>query len=164
MKEINNNALSNGLKKIAPFIITILFLLFLIDRISKYFAINKLSTHGVYFFKKIFYFNLQTNTGIAFSIPLPKIMIIILTIIIIYALIFYVYNYKNKLSLFKIFLISLVIIGAISNLLDRLLYGHVIDFINISIWPTFNLSDSYIFIAIFILTIMNLENKKHRVK
>lgn len=48
--------------------------------------------------------------------------------------------------------ISLVLIasGAISNLLDRLIYGYVIDYINPGFWPTFNLADVFIFVGILI--------------
>lgn len=43
---------------------------------------------------------------------------------------------------------SLIVVGAISNIMDRLLYGAVIDFINIQILPVFNLSDSMIVIGV----------------
>ena len=40
-----------------------------------------------------------------------------------------------------VFSLGLVVAGAFSNLYDRLAYGYVVDFINIFIWPTFNLAD-----------------------
>ena len=43
---------------------------------------------------------------------------------------------------------ALIIGGAIGNLIDRLVYGHVIDFIDVYYktwhWPTFNIADSAI--------------------
>ncbi|URJ24041.1 signal peptidase II [Blochmannia endosymbiont of Camponotus sp.] len=52
---------------------------------------------------------------------------------------------------------SMVIGGALGNLLDRILYGTVVDFIDVHIknwhWPTFNVADIAICIGISILTI-----------
>jgi signal peptidase II len=41
--------------------------------------------------------------------------------------------------------------GAIGNLIDRLWAGEVVDFIDIGIWPIFNLADSFIVVGIFLL-------------
>ena len=44
------------------------------------------------------------------------------------------------------------IIGAtLGNLIDRILYFHVIDFLDFRIWPVFNLADSFITVSIIIL-------------
>lgn len=56
------------------------------------------------------------------------------------------YEEKNKLLITCIFLI---IAGAISNLIDRLRYGGVVDFINVPWWSIFNLADCYIIAAVF---------------
>ncbi len=37
--------------------------------------------------------------------------------------------------------------GAMGNFIDRVAYGYVIDFIDVRIWPVFNLADSAIFVA-----------------
>jgi len=134
------------------------FSLFIIDRIIKYLALNKLQSSGVYLFEKIIYLKLEKNTGVAFSIVLPKIIIISLIILILFFLFYFlIKSYKNNNGLI-FFLGTLIIIGAISNLIDRIIYNYVIDFINISILPTFNLSDFYIFIAVLIY--LFLETKK----
>ena len=41
--------------------------------------------------------------------------------------------------------------GALGNLLDRLNYGYVIDFIDFKIWPVFNIADSAIVIGVLLL-------------
>jgi signal peptidase II len=56
--------------------------------------------------------------------------------------------------------LSLILAGAAGNLLDRLIHGHVRDFIDLSIgehhWPAFNVADSALTIGIAILLITAL--------
>lgn len=56
--------------------------------------------------------------------------------------------------------LSLILGGAVGNLVDRLLYGHVIDFIDVFVksyhWPTFNIADSAITVGAAILVIHSL--------
>ena len=137
-------------------IIIILLLLFIIDRTTKYLALNKLSTKGVYLFKN-FQLQLQTNPGIAFGIPLPSILIIILTTIIIFFIFLYIIKNIKKERYSDIFFLGLIIIGAISNLLDRIIYKEVTDFIQISIWPNFNLADTYISIGTILFLIISIK-------
>ena len=120
-----------------------LLVFFILDRISKYLAFHKLLNQGVYLFKN-FQFQLQTNSGIAFGLKLPQIVIFALAIIIVSFLFYYLIKSVKEEKYLDAFLLGLVIIGALSNLLDRILYKEVIDFIQISIWPNFNLADAYI--------------------
>ena len=54
--------------------------------------------------------------------------------------------------------------GALGNIIDRLRYGHVIDFLDFHIgphhWPTFNLADSFIFIGVVLLAFTILRRDK----
>ena len=50
-------------------------------------------------------------------------------------------------------LVSLVFAGIIGNLIDRISYNHVIDFIDFGFWPAFNAADSAICIGIIGLVI-----------
>ena len=56
--------------------------------------------------------------------------------------------------------LGLVLGGAIGNVIDRLLYGHVVDFLDFYVgqwhWPTFNVADSAITIGVAILIIDGL--------
>jgi signal peptidase II len=63
----------------------------------------------------------------------------------------------NTLSL------SLILGGAIGNLIDRVLYGKVVDFIDFSVgtfhWPAFNVADSALTIGIGVILITHLFKK-----
>lgn len=124
-------------------------ILFIIDRITKYISLNTLSERRVYFFDFIGLEH-QLNNGIAFSIKIPLFIILSTTFLIIF---FLIYNVLQKIQCrehSKVFLFLLIIIGAMSNLIDRFLYGGVIDFIKIWIFPVFNLADAYITISIIL--------------
>ena len=62
----------------------------------------------------------------------------------------------------KLIQVSLALIfgGSISNFLDRLLNGYVIDMIDIRFWPVFNIADSVIVIGVVILLYEILTEKK----
>jgi signal peptidase II len=53
--------------------------------------------------------------------------------------------------------LSLVVGGAVGNLIDRVLYGHVIDFLDLYYdqwhWPAFNIADSAIFLGVVLMLI-----------
>jgi signal peptidase II len=46
---------------------------------------------------------------------------------------------------------ALVLGGAAGNLIDRLRFGYVVDFIDVRIWPVFNVGDSAITIGVALL-------------
>jgi signal peptidase II len=50
--------------------------------------------------------------------------------------------------------LGLVVGGSLSNLVDRVRLGHVTDFLDVSVWPAFNLADSFIVMGVGILAAM----------
>ena len=140
----------------------LLLILFIIDRISKYLALNKLPGRGVYLFKYL-QFQLQNNFGIAFGILLPSTLIIILISLIIISLFYYFLKNIKKENYLNIFLLGLVIIGSLSNLIDRIIHKSVIDFIQIGLWPTFNLADAFISIGIILFLIFNIKKDLRKI-
>jgi len=60
-------------------------------------------------------------------------------------LIYYTPKIKHSLGL------GLIFAGLIGNLIDRLNYGYVIDYIKISAWPAFNLADIFTVTGVIIL-------------
>ena len=55
---------------------------------------------------------------------------------------------------------GLILGGAVGNLIDRLRWGYVVDFIDVRIWPVFNLGDSAITIGVGLLIWQSL--RRHR--
>ncbi|OGB24673.1 MAG: signal peptidase II [Burkholderiales bacterium RIFCSPLOWO2_02_FULL_57_36] len=61
--------------------------------------------------------------------------------------------------------LALILGGAVGNVIDRLMYGHVIDFLDFHVnnwhWPAFNVADSAIFVgaALFIIDELRRVNK-----
>ena len=60
---------------------------------------------------------------------------------------------RGKGPLFYKLSLSLILAGALGNLIDRLYLGYVIDFLDFRIWPVFNIADSAITIGVLLLAI-----------
>ena len=96
------------------------------------------------------------NTGIAFGLFKDQgIVFIIIPVIAVILLIFNIFYYKNNKELSRTYILgfSLILGGAIGNLVDRINYGYVIDFIAFRFWPVFNIADSAITIGAIIIGI-----------
>ena len=104
-------------------------------------------------------FFLQKNFGLAFSLPVPaRIMGLVIGLILIALLTLLVKNFKNK-SL--VVFLSLIIIGALSNVIDRIVYGYVVDYINVFVWPVFNLADVLIVVGVASWLVLEWKKKKN---
>lgn len=95
-----------------------------------------------------FGFSLSHNDGIVLGIdlPLPVIYLMIAGILGIGAAMVI----KNKLwmNTWHLAGFALILAGAIGNLIDRIRFGYVVDFIQVYWWPTFNLADTWIVCAV----------------
>lgn len=152
--------MSNLLKKSSRPVLalSIILAVFILDQYSKQYVFSYFQENQVPFVKLTDFFNITIafNKGIAFSLFSREnysnyiflSLAIIVTIIISYLLV---------KSPYKIELISysLIIGGAIGNIVDRWRNGAVLDFIELHIsqyyWPAFNIADSAICIGAFLL-------------
>jgi signal peptidase II len=141
------------------FIVIASFTLFVLESIIKYTLINKIPAQGFYFIPKILQLIYTPNYNIAFSLPLPFALIVFL---VISALIFLSFVWWMNLIAGNLKLLlasSLIIVGAVSNLLDRVILGYVVDYVNIFVWPIFNLADCAIVAGIIIYLISEFKFK-----
>ena len=145
-------------------ILSIIFII--IDQLSKIIVVNNLTNNkSIEVIKSFFYLTYTNNKGAAFSILTGRrILLILVALIVIGVLIYYVRKNKIEGKVNKIAL-SLVIGGSIGNLIDRILRGAVIDFIDVKIFgynfPIFNLADTFIVIGVFLL-IIEMFRKEHK--
>ena len=144
--------------KIFFFNLSIVIIIFLIDRISKIHVINLFNTLNdqQIFIASFLNFYLIWNEGIAFGLlsfdnneiyNFITFFITIINIIIIYILI--------KINDFRRYFFSIILGGSLGNLFDRLVYNAVPDFIDFHIgnlhWFIFNLADIFITIGVICL-------------
>ena len=67
--------------------------------------------------------------------------------------------YEDSSSHLVLIAFSLILGGAIGNLIDRIRLGAVVDFIDVGWWPVFNLADSSIVVGLCILAFILLTNR-----
>lgn len=144
------------------FVLTFLFLF--IDQLSK--GLINLSMNlnqSIEIINNFFSITYVHNEGAAFSILIGANWFFVIAAIISLNII-YLYFIKNKnLSNIEIFIYSLLLSGIIGNMIDRILYGYVNDFLDFNIFgydfAIFNFADSFIVIAVFLLLIFFWRDK-----
>ncbi|UCF86865.1 MAG: signal peptidase II [Nitrospiraceae bacterium] len=105
------------------------------------------------------------NTGAAFGIlsTMSNKIFVAVSFLAIFFIIVYISKTSSRLE--KISL-SLVLGGALGNLIDRLTIGKVIDFIDFFIgswhWPAFNVADSALTIGIILFLFANIGFRRHK--
>ncbi len=143
-------------KKYKPLLYILTFMTaFLADRITKLWVLKILVLRKTYL-GTFLNFRLVWNKGITWGLLSSESnfglisLALLISIVIIIFFIHTIYEYKkNENILFNVLILS----GATSNLLDRVLYRGVIDFIDLHInswhWPAFNLADIFIVVGVF---------------
>jgi signal peptidase II len=135
---------------------TIILLIIIVDQVTKYVVINNVETGELIpVINNFFYITYHENAGAAWGILQNKRYIFI-TLTIIFSIIMFYILLKSKDKLLKSAL-SLILGGAIGNLIDRVLKGSVADFLDFYFgsyhFPTFNVADSFIVIGTIVLGI-----------
>ncbi len=94
------------------------------------------------------------NTGVAFGLFQNASQIFVFTSLLITAAIMvaYVVYLPNRLGWLQL-CVGLIVGGALGNVIDRLRYGYVVDFIKVGWWPIFNIADSAVTVGITMLAL-----------
>ncbi|WP_434303122.1 signal peptidase II [Clostridium botulinum] len=145
--------------------IIILILGIVLDRISKIWALNTLASgKDIVIIKNLFSLSYLENRGAAFGIFQNRLIFLsLITAIVILGVVHFIVKYKPTSKLLKIAL-SLIISGAIGNLIDRIYYKFVVDFImlhykDVYFFPTFNVADTLVVIGTILLAIYILKEE-----
>ena len=144
--------------------------LVLADQVSKAIVVRTMSLYeSVPIIQNFFHFTYITNDGMAFGINFPFGYFIFTTVSILLTafLFWYLWSVRNHSIIIRLG-IGLIIAGAIGNLIDRILLGEVIDFLDFMIgdfhWYVFNLADSYVTVGMGLVLFDSivLEKKRER--
>ncbi len=160
-------------RKINMFII-ISIAVIAIDRISKWIIKSNMELNqSIKVIGNFFKISYILNSGIAFGMldlnPSPfKTPIILITSFIALGIILYIFLSLPKNIKIAGLSMGFIFGGAIGNIIDRIMRGRVVDFVDINFpdisipffkihmirWPTFNVADSCVFIGIILLLII----------
>ncbi|KAA0446981.1 MAG: signal peptidase II [Candidatus Thioglobus sp.] len=137
--------------------------LILLDQLSKIFVANSIEFGAIIVVNDFFSWHHLRNYGAAFSFLAEQDgwqRYFFATISLLVSGWLLIWMHKTKPSeKYKLLALSLILAGAIGNLIDRIAYGFVIDFIDLHYqnfyWPVFNGADIFISIGIFLLIIVD---------
>lgn len=116
--------------------------------------------------KNIFYLTLVHNPGAAFGIfPNATLFFVAISIASVMIIGYKVWRSANKSNSQRLapvlrLAFALILGGALGNLIDRLRFGFVVDFLDFRIWPVFNIADSAITIGTVVLILHILRRRK----
>ena len=131
-----------------------------IDQISKQFILKNPDTFRDFSIENFLQITLNKNYGMAFGINVGHcVLYLLIAIIILFFLNLLRKNYLVN-NFTKVFIITIILAGAVSNLIDRIVLGYVIDFINIPWFSIFNFADICIVLGIIFLAKIELFEKK----
>ena len=155
-----------GEKNKIVFLILIGGIVLFLDQLSKFYIQKSLVKYQLIpVLGDFFRITYLRNPGVAFGLfPDQRLFFIFITFIII-ILIFAYLRWVERSNLWLKISLSLILGGALGNLIDRLLRegGEVIDFLDFGFgphrWPAFNLADSAISVGVVILLIKILIKK-----
>ena len=160
LKDLNKSLLIN---------ISLIFSIFLLDRVSKIYVINldKKLIGSEIFSSKFLNIYLVWNEGIAFGLfssndsnfyNIITFLIVLINILIIYILF--------KLNDVRKYFFLIILGGSLGNLFDRFVYNAVPDFIDFHIgdfhWFIFNAADIFISIGVFFVILSELFANKNK--
>ena len=131
----------------------ILFGLFIAaDQYSKYLIVTHMSVgESIVVIPHYFYLTYLINPGAAFGMLANYRILFVLASIILFVA--YIYYFK-KLAQFKWWdriAVTMLVSGALGNMIDRVRINGVIDFIDFRVWPIFNFADIFICVGVAIL-------------
>jgi len=113
------------------------------DQVAKALVQGRFAVHGsLPVLDGIFHLTYVQNTGAAFSILEGKqLFFIVFTSVLSAAILIYVLANRKRGKVFLLFSLSLIAAGGIGNLIDRIRFGYVVDFLDFQVWPVFNVAD-----------------------
>lgn len=137
------------------------------DQITKHLVLDYFTHHnGMQAIEVGLFLNivLVWNYGISFgmfnNLEQGQIILILVSLIIVTVLMIWFWKSDDNKVLLPI---ALIVGGALGNIIDRILYGAVVDFIDFYFkqyhYPAFNLADSFIVIGVLILMVQSFQEK-----
>jgi len=142
--------------------------LYALDQLTKQLVMRLISPYEAHIIVPDFFSLVNvTNTGAAFGSFKGNNTFFILVSIIALVVVTVLLMRRRQPDALRDLSLALLLAGILGNLTDRLLYGHVIDFLLFNLhvryadpWPAFNVADSCISIAVVLFIIHSFRKQK----
>ncbi|MDD2221716.1 MAG: signal peptidase II [Clostridia bacterium] len=131
--------------------------LLVVDQVTKYLVVSSLELGQSYpLIDGVFRLTYVQNDGAAFSILQgQRWFFVVITLIALVMMVFVRYKYYKK-DKWMTLALAVLAAGALGNLIDRFLYGYVVDFFDFYLinFAVFNVADCCIVVSLVFITIM----------
>jgi signal peptidase II len=138
-------------------ILAVAITIFAADFIIKNFLLVNYPFVSIPLIKDFLHITVIINRGAAFGILNQYTNLLVYLGVIFIAFLLWFAIRKKRKSIFDKIVFGLILGGALSNLFDRFFYGFVVDYIDIRVWPVFNLSDLCITSGIILIIFQSLK-------
>lgn len=135
-------------------------LVLIIDQLSKLWVVNNfIPGESRVVWDKVLWLTYVQNQGAAFGILQGHSWLFFICAILVIVILVAI-NSKQHLPVAMQVVFGLIMAGAIGNLLDRLRFNYVVDFIDLGWWPVFNVADMAIVCGVILLAFKLLWDEK----
>ena len=144
----------------------------ILDQITKYVASTSLEMYQPIAVMPMFNWTLMHNTGAAFSFLADaggwqRWFFAIIAVVVSVVIVLWIKRLEQH-ERWQAIALALILGGAIGNVIDRILLGYVVDFIQVYyqqwFWPAFNIADSAIFIGVGMIIIDSIREYRDEKK
>jgi signal peptidase II len=126
-------------------------LVFLLDQLSKlWMAASFHPGQSFPLIKNVLHLTYVQNRGAAFGLFQGQRVFLLVVGLMVMGLVFY-FHLKVRSYDFLQIPLGLIWGGSLGNLIDRFLRRYVVDFIDLRVWPVFNLADALINLGVFLI-------------
>jgi len=144
-------------------IVIIIILGLILDQSTKFLALRNLGINqSIPVINNVFHLTLVTNRGAAFGMLKNYTYIFVIASVVTILFIIMHFKKQNRIKKLDLSVVSMALIlsGAVGNLIDRIRFSYVVDFLDFRVWPVFNIADSLITIGALLLAYSVLRKPK----
>lgn len=135
---------------LAVYLIGLLVLFF--DQLTKFWVQNSmLPRDSIPLIPGVFHLTYVQNTGAAFGFLRGKTLFFIVVAVLVLGFIIFLAPRLSREKPLLGLVFGLLLGGALGNLIDRIRFGYVIDFLDFRVWPVFNIADMAIVVGVCFL-------------
>jgi signal peptidase II len=136
---------------------------FLIDQVTKAIVVTQIPLHSsVSILGNTVRFTHIRNPMAAWGLPIGGTLSLIVLPVAI-GMVVLIYRLRAR-TLTERIALSIILGGAVGNLIDRIRWGNVVDFIDIGVgnlrWPVFNMADAFVTIGMFLMIYTILKKRR----